>query len=510
MQLHSRWAKAQALPGRFVRMNITCSTIIISYLWRSTWKEASGPCWIIRMFFQRFTYILLLRNLGQFLHISSANMWMRLSILLQNSLRRKPQSLSTQPLIGWRNWDTSARMFREEFMLMGIKGMMWLSTRQSSLHRWGNINSKSKINVEFSQLIISQIRLVETYDKDTLQPTPPKLNPGKKEHVSLSSDECINHTNDGWHQQWLQGNQQPLKKKGNSQGNHICGWISEETGHLQLSYKQIAAQALLPEDQHLKITDSWKIIYPGKGFDDWWDLKQLLDAMVHTINIFEVTHPGKVEVFLFNCWSAHEELAADALNINKMNINLGRKQVHLRSTTIPLNNPPPKPGQPDIHGQPQDMSYPDDHPDPSLQGEAKMVLQERVLVWDKTVEMNGRKVPAGKCWFCKKSQVTKDAERRIAEAEALDQEDTVTEEDLADACNPVDKLSSDWCCLYWVLSLQDNFTNEKPMIQHYIEEWGHIVSPSLNPTVNWTQYKCFGDLWNTVHLYHYWFTFHFH
>ena len=188
-----------------------------------------------------------------------------------------------------------------------------------------------------------------------------------------------------------------------------------------------------------------------------------MDAMVHTINIFKVTHPGKVGVFLFDCSSAHEGLTVDALNINRMNINSGRKQVHLRSTTIHLNNPPPKPGQPDTHGQPQDMSYPDDHPDSSLQGKAKgikAVLQEGVSVWDKTVEMNGGKVPAGKCWICKKSQITKDAERRITEAEALGWEDMVTEEDLADACNPVDKLSSDWCCLYQVLSLKDDFTNK--------------------------------------------------
>ena len=32
----------------------------------------------------------------------------------------------------------------------------------------------------------------------------------------------------------------------------------------------------------------------------------------------------------------------------------------------------------------------------------------------------------------------------------------------------------DWCCLYRVLSLQDDFTNEKPMIQHYVEGWSHV------------------------------------
>ena len=131
-----------------------------------------------------------------------------------------------------------------------------------------------------------------TYNDETLERIPPTLGPGEKEHVLVPQDECLNLTNEARRRMWMQKKQQPLKKKGNGCGIHICGWISKETRHLRLSDEQIAVQATLPEDECLLVTDSRVIIYPRKGFDDWWDLKQLMDAMVHTITIFKYTHPG--------------------------------------------------------------------------------------------------------------------------------------------------------------------------------------------------------------------------
>ena len=359
---------------------------------------------------------------------------------------------------------------------MVMRGKMWSSTERNFLRRWRNIKGK-QIQLYKKWKLIQTPRFMATYDDKTLEPTPPVLAPGEKEHVLVPQDECINHTNDGQHCQWLHGKQQPIKMKGNGRGVHICGWISEQTGHLRLSEEQIAAQAKLPPDQQLKVTDSWVIIYPGKGHDDWWDLKQLMAAMVHTIAIFEATHQGKISIFLFDCSSAHEGFAADALEVNKMNINSGGKQPHLQSTTIPLNNPPPKPGHLDTQEQHQTMSYAVNHQDPSLWGQPKgikAVLQEYVSVWDKALEMNSRKVPVGKCRDCKKSQPQKGAEKRIAEAEAMGQEYTVAEEDLAEAQDPVSEQPNEWCCLYRILLLQADFTNEKPMIQHYIESQGHV------------------------------------
>ena len=94
------------------------------------------------------------------------------------------------------------------------------------------------------------------YDDVTMEPIPLILGPGEKKHVLLPQDECIVSTNDGPCKQWLQGNQQPLKKKGNGRPIHISNWISERTGHLALSEEQIAAKANLSESQRLRVTDA--------------------------------------------------------------------------------------------------------------------------------------------------------------------------------------------------------------------------------------------------------------
>jgi len=209
------------------------------------------------------------------------------------------------------------------------------------------------------------------YDNKTLEPIPPTLGPGEKEHVLLPQDECTVSTNDHPCQLWLKNNQQPLKKKGNGRGVHISDWICETTGWLALSEEQIAQQSQLPPEARLKATDARKIIYPGKNHDAWWDLAQLMDQTEIAVDIFEYLHPNKVGIWLFNCSSAHEGLAADALSVHNMNVNPGGKQRLMRDTVIPLTNPPPKPGQPDTRGMPQKMVYPDTHPDPELRGKAK-------------------------------------------------------------------------------------------------------------------------------------------
>jgi hypothetical protein len=71
--------------------------------------------------------------------------------------------------------------------------------------------------------------------------------------------------------------------------------------------------------------------------------------------------------------------------------------------------------------------------------------------------------------MCSKSQVKKDVERQVTEVEAMGQEDTVTEADLTQAEEVVAAPINDWCCIHCVLSLQDDFANEKPMLQHYLK-----------------------------------------
>jgi len=51
------------------------------------------------------------------------------------------------------------------------------------------------------------------YDDITLDPIPPVLSSGEKEHVLVPQDECIVNVNEGPQRGWLKGDQQPLKKK---------------------------------------------------------------------------------------------------------------------------------------------------------------------------------------------------------------------------------------------------------------------------------------------------------
>lgn len=236
----------------------------------------------------------------------------------------------------------------------------------------------------------------------------------------------------------------------------------------------------LPPNSRLRTFEACRIIYPGKNHDAWWDLKQFMENVEDAVNIFEHTHPNMVAIFIFDCSSSHEGLAENALNVNNMNVNSGGKQRHLCDTIIPTSNPPPRPGHPDTHGMPQSLVYPAMHPDAKLAGQPKgmrAVLEERVSVWDEYIShLNGSR-PVGKCKSCQKSQLKKDTDRRVAAAEAMGQEDTLTEAEIDAAGNLADDVNVDtdpWCCIYKVISLQDDFANEKPLLQSYIEGRGHV------------------------------------
>jgi len=117
------------------------------------------------------------------------------------------------------------------------------------------------------------------------------------------------------------------------------------------------------------------------------------------------------------------------------------------------------------------MGYSDLHPDPQLAGKPKgmkAILQVQESVWDEFVNKCGGRV-VGKCKDCQKSEVKKDAERHVAAAEAMGQEDTLMDKDIAQADEVINAPENDWCCMHQVLGLQDNFANEKPHIQHFIE-----------------------------------------
>ena len=82
----------------------------------------------------------------------------------------------------------------------------------------------------------------------------------------------------------------------------------------------------------------------------------------------------------------------------------------------------------------------------------------------------------GKCGSCTKSQMCKDTEHRIAKVEGIKQQenDAPMDEETFPKTGAPSTAVDNWCCMYWVLSLQEDFLTEKPTIQSIIENAGHV------------------------------------
>ncbi|KIY47167.1 hypothetical protein FISHEDRAFT_45850 [Fistulina hepatica ATCC 64428] len=328
------------------------------------------------------------------------------------------------------------------------------------------------------------------YEGEDMAPIYPNLKPGEKLHIVLDHDECIYHINDARRRMWLAEGQKPLKSKGNGRAIHVSDFICEPIGCLWLVGEKLLENEQLPNGSPHKLvkTAAQKIIYPGKNHDKWWDMAQLLEQLRTAVDIFERQFLDCVGIWEFDCSSAHEALAPDALNVNHMSVNPGGKQSRMHDTVIPLSNPSPKLRCPDVCGQPQSLVFPESHPDPSgktlyEEGDLKtrppkgmrLVVQEHVAVWDKLCDMvGGEKHVVGRCNSCKISAQKKDVMRRIAEAEGAGRDDALEDLEAASEEAVIDEPANDWCCLHRVLSKQDDFVNEKPMIQMYLESRGHV------------------------------------
>lgn len=98
------------------------------------------------------------------------------------------------------------------------------------------------------------------------------------------------------------------------------------------------------------------------------------------------------------------------------------------------------------------------------------VVRECKLVYDFLVAaVDGEKKVFGKCSQCWKSAAKKDTEHCVVLAEMAGQEDSLDDAVLDEASVIIKEPQNQWCCLYQVISLQVDFLNEKPEIQHYLE-----------------------------------------
>ncbi|PKK56901.1 hypothetical protein RhiirC2_799081, partial [Rhizophagus irregularis] len=239
----------------------------------------------------------------------------------------------------------------------------------------------------------------------------PELMDGERLHIFVTHDETTFQSNDGQKSGWRPKNEQPLRKKGQDRSIHVSDFLTDTIGRLKLNEDDI--DDTIPHEARV-------IINPGKNFDGWWNIDQLIDQIkTRTIPIFEKIHPGMIAVFAFDNSSSHAKLADDTLNAANMNLNPGGKQPIMRDTIF--------------NGQIQSMVFPNDYPDKNLRGKPKgmkLILQECGL-WD-----------SGLKGFCGNKEASVENPR---------------------------------CCARHVLATQEDFLNQKPILQelNYIEMyWG--------------------------------------
>ncbi|GAA5975658.1 hypothetical protein JCM11641_003559 [Rhodosporidiobolus odoratus] len=261
-----------------------------------------------------------------------------------------------------------------------------------------------------------------TYEGDDLVPVLPNLG-ARRRIIPLYHDKSCIHAWEYKTEVWLPGGKTALPKKSRGRIIHTSEFITPE-----------GAGRLFYTDKNGVKHEARTVIYPGALGDAWWDLKQLKVQIERTIIIFDTMYPGCQALFVFDQSSAHSSRGEDALKAFGMRVNDGGKVTIKHDTYFPPENVDSS-----KRGQVQQLSYLDS--DGKLRPKGlKTVLTERGI---NIADKNGS---------CKST---------CAEGKTD-------------------------CCLSRILSLHEDFRNEKPALQKQTEKAGHacIFLPKFHCELN--------------------------
>ena len=120
-------------------------------------------------------------------------------------------------------------------------------------------------------------------------------------------------------------------------------FLSEEKGLLKCSdaqyaaYKRANPTSDMPQDSGVKMKSGAAHATAKTGeqilgidHNGYWTGEHVLAQCRNAVRVFEVTHPGKVGLFLFDNSTGHNAFAEDALIAHHMGYRPGGKQPHLR------------------------------------------------------------------------------------------------------------------------------------------------------------------------------------
>lgn len=223
-----------------------------------------------------------------------------------------------------------------------------------------------------------------------------------------------------------------------------------------ISDAELLQDTTFPKDENGNpIREAMQTLEYGKG--NYWTGDNMVEqAMKIAVPIFRYAFPGCQALFAFDNATNHTSYAENALRVDRMNLNPGGKQSHMRDGFI--------------HNQQcaQSMVFPMDHPDHQLRGKPKgikQVLLERGLWPESSRRSDG---------FAFTLECPRSHERP--------------------GCS---KDLPGGCCARALLAAQQDFKEQKSRLQEEIEAAGHevIFYPKFHCEINFIEHFWCGVKW---------------
>lgn len=275
---------------------------------------------------------------------------------------------------------------------------------------------------EFLPRFESIRRLLVIFDDHGNMIMPKNLAPGEKPHLPLAHDESTFKSNDGKRNMWVENGKQPLRPKGQGKGIMVSDFI-HPGGRLRVPHSFSDADL-----EALGLSSHFATEYLEYGKDNYWTSEKMIDQVVNVaLPIFRVAFPDFVGVWIFDNSSNHGCFSPDALRAERLNLNPGGKQPHLRDGFIHRLQIP------------QLMQFPLSYHDPKLAGKQKGIKQ--ILI-----------------------------ERGLWPASGLRLDCPPPTDRKSTRCRP-----EGGCCARNVLMMEPDFQQQKCQLQEKLEACGQVV-----------------------------------
>lgn len=256
---------------------------------------------------------------------------------------------------------------------------------------------------------------------------------------------------------WKKAGTEWLRPKSRGKGLMISEFLTAAHGRLHYWKRS--------RDQPAVKLEACEIIKygTGKGDEGWWTAEKMVNQVIEkAIPIFEMAFPHCIAVFAFDNSSGHACKAADALVARRMNLRPGGKQPVMHSTTM-------KDGQyQSMVFEPGDCLWETDIPiSPHLIGCPKgmqRVMQERGIWEDDLRKQCGSEKKKDK------GGAETEEERELRQIDQCEKGKT--------------------CCALRILENEDDFKNEKSLLEIEIVKRGHevIFYPKFHCELNYIEY----------------------